>query len=66
MHFKDAILSREGWVVMALWPCAAIANPTGLTVQSGAASATASGSQLQVTASQNAVLNWQTFNIAHG
>ena len=35
MHLKDTLFAREHWVVMALWPCAAIANPTGLTVQSG-------------------------------
>jgi len=42
------------------------ANPTGMTVASGTASVHQSGSQLTVTASQNAFLNWQTFNIAAG
>jgi filamentous hemagglutinin family protein len=42
----------------------ALANPSGMTVVSGTASAAASGSTLNITASQNAVLNWQTFNIA--
>ena len=42
------------------------ANPTGLTVSSGAASVNQSGSQLTITASQNAFLNWNTFNIAAG
>jgi filamentous hemagglutinin family protein len=44
----------------------ATANPTGMTVQRGSATAIASGSQLTVTASQNASLNWQSFNIAAG
>lgn len=44
----------------------AAANPTGLTVQSGSATAVASGSKLTVTTSKNAFLNWQSFNIAAG
>ena len=44
----------------------ALANPHGMTVTQGAATATSSGSQLTVTASQNAFLNWQSFNIASG
>jgi filamentous hemagglutinin family protein len=42
------------------------ANPTGLTVVSGSATTQASGTQLNVTASQNAMLNWSSFNIAAG
>ena len=42
------------------------ANPTGLSVQSGTASLSINGSQLTVTAGNNAVLNWQSFNIASG
>ena len=42
------------------------ANPQGLTVSSGTASVAGSGSQLNITVSQNAVLNWQSFNIAPG
>ncbi len=43
----------------------ATANPTGMTVQSGSATATTSGSQFTVTTtSQNTLLNWQSFNIA--
>ncbi|MGB7745701.1 MAG: filamentous hemagglutinin N-terminal domain-containing protein, partial [Verrucomicrobiia bacterium] len=42
----------------------ATANPTGMTVQAGSATAASSGSQLTVTTtSQNTVLNWQSFNI---
>ncbi|HEX5223169.1 MAG TPA: filamentous hemagglutinin N-terminal domain-containing protein, partial [Verrucomicrobiae bacterium] len=37
-----------------------------MTVQSGSASAVANGNQLNITASHNAVLNWQSFNIAAG
>jgi filamentous hemagglutinin family protein len=42
------------------------ANPTGMTVGSGTASIHQSGSQLTITASQNALLNWKSFNIAAG
>jgi len=41
-------------------------NPAGLSVQNGAATAAASGNQLTVTASRNAFLNWQSFNINAG
>ena len=44
----------------------AFGNPTGLTVSAGSASAQLAGSQLNVTASQLAVLNWQSFNIQKG
>ena len=43
-----------------------LANPTGMTVGRGSASARQSGSHLTVTASQNAFLNWKSFNIAAG
>ena len=42
------------------------ANPTGMTVRSGSASLSASGSLLTVTTSRSAFLNWQSFNIAAG
>src|ERR1700723_1343277 len=44
----------------------ALANPTGLTVSSGSASTQLTGSQLNVTVSQMAILNWQNFNIGNG
>jgi filamentous hemagglutinin family protein len=44
----------------------ASANPHGMTVSSGAATAATSGSQLTVTTSQAAFLNWQSFNIGAG
>ena len=43
-----------------------LGNPTGMTVGRGSATAHQSGSQLTVTASQNAFLNWKSFNIAAG
>ena len=43
-----------------------LANPTGLSVASGSAAAQQLGSQLNVTVSQAAVLNWQSFNIGAG
>ena len=42
------------------------ANPTGLTVSSGSATAQQLGSQLNITVSQLAILNWSSFNIAAG
>jgi filamentous hemagglutinin family protein len=44
----------------------AMANPTGMTVASGAATTQASGSQLTITTGNRAVLNWQSFNIGAG
>jgi filamentous hemagglutinin family protein len=43
-----------------------VANPQGMTVSRGSATAVSSGSQLNITVSQNAFLNWQSFNIAPG
>jgi filamentous hemagglutinin family protein len=42
------------------------ANPSGLTVVSGSATAKTSGSQLNVTVSSSAILNWSSFNIMSG
>jgi filamentous hemagglutinin family protein len=43
------------------------ANPTGMGVQVGSATASTSGSQFTITTgSQNTVLTWQSFNIAAG
>ena len=47
-------------------PFLAPANPVGLVATSGTASAAAQGNHLQVTASANAVLHWQSFNLAPG
>ena len=44
----------------------ALANPTGMTVASGSATASRNGSQLTITTSPVALLNWQSFNIAAG
>ena len=49
------------FVVFALESFAA---PAGMTVQSGTASLSQSGNQLNITASHNAFLNWNSFNIA--
>jgi filamentous hemagglutinin family protein len=42
------------------------ANPAGLTVSSGSATAQQLGSQLNITVSQIAILDWQSFNIQAG
>lgn len=41
-------------------------GPTGLSVQSGTAATTVSGSQWDITVSQNAFLQWQSFNLDAG
>jgi len=68
MHSKQIKFWRR--VLTALLGVLAVpearANPQGLTVQSGTASATVNGSQLNVTVSGNAFLNWQSFNIGAG
>ena len=43
-----------------------LANPTGINVRHGSATAHQNGSQLTVTASDNAFINWQSFNISAG
>ncbi len=44
-----------------------MANPTGMTVHGGSATATTAGSQFTITTgSQNTLLDWQSFNIAAG
>jgi len=52
--------------VLFLFTRPAMANPTGMTVQSGTASFTVNGSQFTVNVGNNAQLNWQSFNIASG
>ena len=53
-------------LVVTCLPVAALANPQGLSVQSGNASITVNGNQFNIAASHNAFLNWQSFNIAGG
>lgn len=45
---------------------AALAAPAGMTVHHGTASVFQNGNQLNITASHNAFLNWQSFNINAG
>jgi len=59
---------RQFWFVTALifgGNNLLFANPTGMTVVSGSASAQQNGAQLNVTTSQAALLNWSSFNIRH-
>ena len=53
-------------LMLLLLTRSAHANPTGMTVVSGTASARQSGPQLTVTAGNNAFVNWQSFNIGAG
>jgi filamentous hemagglutinin family protein len=68
MFFNCKIKFREFAAAIFLSGLAvnAPANPTGLTVASGSASAQTSGSQLTITTGNSAVLNWQSFNIGAG
>lgn len=57
------------WFTATLAACPAplaFANPAGPTVASGTASTSVSGAHLSITASHNAVLHWNSFNIAPG
>jgi len=67
--------SRHQTLSFALWAaclfCAGLAgplqaNPSGLTVVSGTATTQTTGSQLNVTVSSSAILNWSSFNILAG
>ena len=44
----------------------AFANPQGMSVAQGSATAAASAGRLDITASRNAVIDWRSFNIAPG
>jgi filamentous hemagglutinin family protein len=79
-HHKLAISEHgrreSGWSLSATFIVALVltfvpnsrlrANPQGLTVSQGNATAVQNGSQLSITASRNAVLDWRSFNIAAG
>jgi filamentous hemagglutinin family protein len=67
------VFRRDSWLRRAValavvWSFTlnVLANPTGMTVQRGNATMAVNGSVLTVNAGNNAVLNWQSFNIAAG
>jgi filamentous hemagglutinin family protein len=68
--FRNIFNARKLFLLVALCATARnenlFANPTGMTVVSGLATAQQSGSQLNVTTSQSALLNWSSFNIQQG
>ena len=67
MFRRDSWLRRAvAALVIFSFTLNVLANPTGMTVQHGNATITVNGSQLTVTAGNNAFLNWQSFNIAEG
>lgn len=63
-------IARDLRKLICAFACAvafhAAANPYGMSVRGGSASLSQNGSQLTITTSQNAFLNWQSFNIAEG
>ena len=80
MNISKKIITSTGWATLkrhkcrapialtlaALLPISVPANPQGMSVWGGSGSAVTHGNQLNVTVSQNAVLNWGSFNIAPG
>ena len=68
--FRNIFNARKLFLLVALCATARnenlFANPTGMTVVSGSATAQQNGSQLNVTTSQSAFLNWSSFNIQQG
>src|ERR1039457_2724707 len=72
-ELRHSLVIRASSLVIHIWvagiffvPLCGLANPTGMTVATGTATASQNGSRLTITASQNAFLNWQSFNIAAG
>jgi len=71
LHGTRAYAARK-WLCLAVALLAAgrsvklLANPTGMTVRLGSATAQTSGAQLNVTVSQVAFLNWSSFDIQAG
>ena len=64
---RDSVLRRVvGLIATFSFTLNVLANPTGMTVQHGHATLSVNGSQLTVNAGNNAVLNWQSFNIGAG
>ena len=64
-HHLSLCRSAAGILILVL-AMNSMANPQGMTVTAGSATATINGSQLTINVSQNAFLNWQSFNIAAG
>ena len=67
---KNILRSRKTfWLAAAIFSAGrspVAANPTGLTVTTGSATTQSLGSQLNVSVSQFAVLNWHNFDIQNG
>ena len=66
--YLKTLFSLTGWVMILGWNSLILANPTGGTVAQGSAAISGMGTS-QVTvqqASQQAIINWLTFNIAPG
>src|ERR1700742_4538136 len=60
------LATRAFALACAGWNWNSTANPSGLKVVAGSATAKNTGSHLNVTASNGAVLNWNSFNIGKG
>jgi len=61
---RNFLVLISSWILFAT--AGGYANPHGLTVVSGTAHAVQQGNTLQITASRNAILQWNSFNIASG
>src|SRR2546423_1521132 len=63
------VVASTHWLIagsLAILCPSGSANPVGLTVSRGSASASQNGSKFNVQASSGAVLNWRSFNIQKG
>jgi filamentous hemagglutinin family protein len=55
-----------GLLLLALAQGVVLGNPQGMSVAQGTVSAVQAGPRIDISASQNAVINWQSFNIGAG
>jgi filamentous hemagglutinin family protein len=63
---RDASILTFSFLAWHFGVLSAEANPTGQSVAQGSATFNTAGSQFTVTAANNTVINWSTFNIAAG
>ncbi|MFM2294747.1 MAG: hypothetical protein RLZZ350_1160, partial [Verrucomicrobiota bacterium] len=68
LAMKSSRPPKNSFAALALlgFTASALANPDGMMVVSGNVGAILNGNTLDITASHNAVINWQSFNIGAG
>lgn len=65
-NYNSAVRKIAAVILLSGLAVNVFANPTGMTVVHGRATAQQNGSQLSITTSQAAYLNWSSFNIQQG